>query len=181
MHGSIGGRWPSGPPMVRWKPSTRRETRGTEPTRPTGRRVTSGLPHQVTQVKPSELRWGPVCRWPPETAQWRPTGASTKLPVTPARSPRESSRTKQRSSSTSRRCWRPLVACGRMASPIFLIPVPTAGCRRTRDPASTREPRSMWLRQGSAVPARGASWWIASIGLKAGGFEAVEVGIQVSP
>ena len=35
-----------GPPMARWGPSTRRETRRTEPTRPTGGRVPSGLPHQ---------------------------------------------------------------------------------------------------------------------------------------
>jgi hypothetical protein len=33
------------PSTPRWKACTRRETRGTEPTRPTGGRVTSGLPH----------------------------------------------------------------------------------------------------------------------------------------
>ena len=40
------------PSTARWKACTRRETRGTEPTRPTGGRVTSGLPHRSVMGEP---------------------------------------------------------------------------------------------------------------------------------
>ena len=80
------------PPMARWNLRTQRETRGTEPTRPTGETPTSGLPHRLTRSttcsssealswprpdnprRPKPADRGDARRWPTTTMR---SGSST--------------------------------------------------------------------------------------------------------